>query len=292
MKRFIYSLIILSIPLFACTISTTVTPPVVTALPVVTKTTAVTENPVVTVPPVVTETPSMTVAPVVQPNVICNELSLYVDPALASGHDCKTVPESNDLNGPGFDLNPQYTELTFTGYVLPDRFFTPQISVYPVQRFSELVPDVIPQRVTALQALTGGGSVGDQGLPLLPVFNAAQELYAQYNVIAFQSGSGVRFLTQYSQAADPINNHEMFFTFQGLTSDGKYWISAILPISNPILPENGDNPPNGQSWDQFSNNFVPYIADMQTLLNNQVAGSFTPTITALDALIASITIQP
>ena len=286
MKRLVFVLLPLSILLFACNVSTTVTPPVQTVPPVVTET-----LPVQTVPPVVTETPSVTEPPVVQPNVICNEVSLYVDPVLASGHDCKTIPESSQ-DAPTFDASPQHTELTLQGYPLADRFFSPHLSIYPVQRFSEIVPETVPQRVTDLMALIGGGPVGDQGLPLLPVFNAAQEFYAQYNVIAFQSGSGIRFLTQYSQAADPINNHEMFFTFQGLTSDGKYWISAILPVSNPILPADGNNPPNGQSWDQFSTNFVPYIADMQTQLNNQAAGSFTPTITALDALVASITIQP
>jgi hypothetical protein len=298
MKRLVYSLIIFSILLFACTISTTATPQVATTAPAATlETPAVTatptstpETPTATGAPTATETPATPPAP--QANVTCNELALFLDPALASGFSCQTVSESSDLNGPGFDLNPQYTELTFTGYVLADRFFTPHISIYPVQRFSEIAPDTIPQRVTELQALIGGGPVGDKGLPLLPIFNAAQEFYAQYNVIAFQSGSGIRFLTQYSQAADPINSHEMFYTFQGLTSDGKHWISAILPTSNPVLLADGSNPPNGLSWDDFSNNFVPYIADLTTQLNSQPPENYSPTIIMLDALIASIKIQP
>jgi hypothetical protein len=265
MKRIIYFLAILSVLMFACTITT---PP----------------TPVVTNPPAITVTPTVTPPPAVQANVTCNELSLYLDPALASGHDCKTIPETAP-DSPPFDAAPQHTELTLLGYPLADRFFPPHISIYPVQRFSEIVPDTIPQRVTDLQALIGGGTPGDKGLPFLPVFNAAEEFYAQYSLVAFQSGNGIRFLTQFSQFADPINNHEMFYTFQGLTGDGKYWVSAILPISNAILPENGDNLPNGQSWDQ-------YMSDLKTQLNSQGPDAFTPGITALDNLIKSIQIQP
>ncbi|MEO8354588.1 MAG: hypothetical protein ABI621_01610 [Chloroflexota bacterium] len=40
-------------------------------------------------------------------------------------------------------------------------------------------------------------------------------------VINFQNGRGIRFLTQYAQYPAPINNHELFYHFQGLTNDGK-----------------------------------------------------------------------
>jgi len=74
-------------------------------------------------------------------------------------------------------------------------------------------------------------SHGDKGLPFLPNFNAAQELYVQYKVTLLEVG--MESLSHpIQQFYDPINNIEFFYTFQGLTSDGKYWISAILPISN------------------------------------------------------------
>jgi hypothetical protein len=215
-------------------------------------------------------------------------VALFLEPALASGYDCKTIPETS---GEGFDVNPQYTELSFQGYPLSDRFFTPHIDVFPVQRFSELAPDAVNPDVATLQALIGGGAVGDS-LPLLPIFNAGQEFHAQYKVLAFANGSGVCYLTQYAQYFAPINNHDMFYSYQGLTSDGKYWISAILPISNPILPASGDSPPNGQSWEDFGNNFTTYIADLITQLNSQPPENYSPTITMLDALVTSIRIQP
>jgi hypothetical protein len=286
MKRCVFFLLVLSLLMFACTISVTPTPVVITVPVTVTVPAPATQAP--TEPPVATEPPTATQPPVPVTNIICNELALFLDPALASGYDCKTVPE---VSGQGFDVNPQYTELTFQGYPLSERFFTPHIDVFPVQRFSELAPDAVNPDVASLQALIGGGAVGE-ALPLLPIFNAAQLFHSQYKVLTFAGGSGVRFLTEYAQYAAPINNHDMFYSFQGLTSDGQYWISAIFPISNTILPENGDNPPNGQSFEDFSNNYPNYITDVTNQLNSQTAESFIPTLTALDALVASIHIQP
>ncbi len=262
MKRFASILVLLAALMLACNITGTETP-------------AVTEPPIVTEPPVVT-------------NVTCNELALYLDPALASGYACETIPESSAE----FDVSPEHTQLTLQGYLLSDRFFEPQILVYPVQRYGELLPDNIPGRVTALQALIGGAAPGDSGLPFLPVFNAAQVFHARYGVLAFGDGSGIRYLTLFAQYAAPINNHEMFYTYQGLTSDGRYWISATLPVSNPILPENADNPPPGYTWDDLSYNYEAYLADVVPQLESQPAAAFTPGLAVLDALVASITILP
>jgi len=282
MKRIIYPILALSIAMFACSASI----PATLQPPVVTEQSAMTETPIVTEPLIVTEPPVVTEHPVVT-NVTCNELSLYLDPLLASGYNCETVPESPE----GIEVNPQYTNLTLQGYVLSGKFFEPHISIFPVQRYDELLPDFVPGRVSDLQALIGGGATGDS-LPLLPSFNAGQVFHAQYRVFPFVSGGGIRYLTEYAQYYAPVNNNELFYTYQGLTGDGKYWVSAILPINNPILPANADNPPGGVSWDEFNNNFESYINDMTNQLNSQTSDSYTPSLVALDALVASITIQP
>jgi len=295
MKRFVVFLLFVSLLTFACNLSSTSTPPTITIAPPVTVPPA-TEPPTAAVPPAATEPPTATEPPAAtQPpapvtNVTCNELALYLDPALASGYGCKSVPEAI---GQGFFDTPQYTELTFQGYLLSDRFHTPQIHIYPLQRFSQLAPDLVNSDVASLQALLSGGPQGDT-LTLLNVsiFGAGQLFHAQYRVLPFGSGSGIRYLSEYAQYYDPVNNHDLFYTFQGLTSDGKYWISAILPISNPILPEDPRPLPGGQTDEQFSNNYPTYIVDMTNQLNSQTAASFSPSLTALDTLVGSIQIQP
>jgi hypothetical protein len=286
MKRIVYPLAILSILLFACNISSTATPAVATSAPVATTAPTASETSTATEPPAATDTPTP------QTNATCNEMSLHLDPALATGFTCQSVPEAGDTSAPPFAVNPQYTEITLQGYVLGNRMMTPHIDVFPVGRFGQLLPDTIPPLVTNLQSLINGTAPGTQELPLLPIQNAGQLIHVQYQVIPIANGKGTRFLSEYAQFFDPINNFDMFYTFQGLTSDGKYWISAVLPISNPLLPADGKNPPNGQSWDEFGNAFPKYIADITGQLNSQAPESYSPTIPMLDAMVATIKIQP
>lgn len=282
MKRMMCLLAFLSVLSFACSISITPTPQVVTAPP------PTLAMPVATVPQAATLPPVTPEPAGPQTNVTCNELSLYLDPLMASGYNCETIPASTE----GMEMHPQHTQLTLNGYALADKFFTPHISVYPIQEYSSLYPENIPPAVTALQALIGGAAASDANLPFLPVFPAAQVFRAQYRVLPFGSGGGIRYLTLYAQYFAPVNNHDLFYTYQALTGDGKYWVSAILPINNPILPDNADNPPAGITWEEFSNAYETYRADMTDQLNSQTSESFIPALSALDTLVASIVIQP
>jgi hypothetical protein len=237
------------------------------------------------------DTPTPELTPTLGTNAVCNELSFYLDPALAASFTCETVPAAN---GPDpWMVYPQHTKVSFQGYVLADRFHAPRIVVYPLPDLLAVLPQY-SGRVDELRALIGGGAPGT-GLPLLePSFNAAQEFYAQYQVLVFANGSGIRFVTQYAQYFAEINNHDMFYAFSGMTADEQYWISAILPVSNPILPETTDpaNPPGGMSAEDWGNHFPVYIADLKNQLDAQPAASFLPSLMLLDALAQSIVITP
>jgi hypothetical protein len=275
MRRLFYFLGILSIVMFACNIPSVPTQPTATLPPVETEIPGPTE----------TLVPTVSLGPAA--NVTCNELSFYLDPTLASGYNCETIPESAE----GIEITPQYTSITLQGFILSDKFFDAHISVFSVLRYSKLLPENIPTQVANLEALLDGGSTGNS-LPLLPNFNAAQVFHAQYQVVPFSSGGGIRYITLYAQYYAPINNHDLFYTYQGLTHDGLYWVSAILPINNPILPTSGDTIPGDMSQEQFAANYGPYITDLTNQLNSQTSDSYTPSLAALDALVASMTIQP
>jgi hypothetical protein len=282
MKRSLACLTILAIVLLACNITTPTTSGI-TPQPGITDTKGGGEEPTKTS----TETIAVTVTDTPTPatNVSCNELSFYLDPTLATSIQCETIPQF--ISPTGIGTNPQYTKVSLQGYILSDRFMKPVISVFPLDKFSQLLPDAIHADVTALQAMIAGGAPGSNDLPLLPIQYARQLFFARYNIVAFTNGSGYHIVTEYAQAYYPVNNHDMFFSYQGITSDGKYWISIILPISHPSLPENGDNPPA----DLYSNP-DPYYAQMTSQLNSVQPASFNPSIVKLNALIKTITITP
>ena len=276
MKRLSLLTLILAALMLACNISTPVP--------------ATQQPPPPTNTPELPATPTVAETPAVQPNAVCNELSFFLDPAVAADIVCETVPQGNGEDP--WDVHPQFTKAAFQGYALADKFHNPRISVYPLPAYIAQVPKVADS-AAFLKSLIGGGDPGTGAIPVLESsFNAAQEFHAQYQVVRFANGAGVRFVTQYAQYFAPINNHDMFFTFQGITADDQYWISIILPITNPVLPANADNPPGGMSWEEFGNQFDTYIADLANQLNGQPADSFAPSITLLDSLIQSISVQP
>lgn len=79
----------------------------------------------------------------------------------------------------------------------------------------------------------------------------------------------------------------MFYTFQGLTEDGRFYISAILPLAHGTLDEYDDFQPA----DDFYTNAAALIAGQVDLLNTQAESSFSPSIEELDAMMQSITIE-
>jgi hypothetical protein len=118
---------------------------------------------------------------------------------------------------------------------------------------------------------------------------------ARIQLLNFQNGSGVRELTQYDQYPAPINNHELFYHFEGLTSDNQYYIIAVLPVNALMLaedekpespvPAGGVPIPDGVG----PNNTYYFLVTEK--LNSQAPDTFTPSITMLDALVQSIVVK-
>lgn len=226
-------------------------------------------------------------------NVTCNELSFYLDPALGSGYECESVPESSSSDIPmDVFIYPAHSELTIQTYPLTHTQFPPQVIIYPVNRFSELLPDVLPRRVSDLERLIAGGTWSGGELPFLPPLPMAQTFFSHETVISFNGGQGVRFVTDYNESSHPISNKTLFYTFQGLTDDGMYWVAVTLPISSPILPADADfrTLPEGYRIESWFQSYSTYVSDVEVALEAQAPDSFFPTFSILDSLVESITV--
>lgn len=182
--------------------------------------------------------------------------------------------------------NPAYLHLVLSGYPLSDTFHEPQVFVFPAVEFASM-SEPAARIVQDLQALLVERSVDVEQLPFLPLWNAAQMMHSNLQYLDFENGTGVRYLTQYGQSFYPINNNEMFYTFQGLTADGQYYVVFVLPVSNPILPDPETIPLD----DAFAQNFPTYLQETVNQLNEQPVSSFTPDLTYLDAVVKSLRIN-
>ena len=141
--------------------------------------------------------------------------------------------------------------------------------------------------VTGLQDLLRSHQPGDS-LPFLPLYNELQALHAQVNYLDFKNGSGVRYLTQFAQGPVSINNLRLVYTFQGLSADGQYYVAAVLPVTHPDLPFTQEI---SQEQAAEMSDYPAYLAANAAWLEAQPAGSFTPSLDALDALVQSIQVH-
>ncbi len=98
----------------------------------------------------------------------------------------------------------------------------------------------------------------------------------------------MRYLTHVQPGIVPINNNELIYTYQGLTSDRRYYVAAVLPVTHPSLPADGLM--NGDEAQAFAEDYETYLAETAAALNAQPAGSFTPNLEALDAMLRSLAI--
>jgi len=210
-------------------------------------------------------------------------VSFRYDPSLAASVFGETVSASDPADS--FDIYPAHTRFNFTGYILSDTFHTPRILVYPVDEYQQ-ANEYSFAIIASLQQLLDSENPDPENIPFLPSFHAAQVFNSNVRYLDFVNGKGVRFVTQYAQAYVPINNQEIFYTFQGLTNDGRFYISAILPVSNPSLPADGQI--SAEELQTFANDFETYIVNITTQLDAQPDSSFTPNLTYLDQMMQSL----
>lgn len=253
--------------------------------------------PVTAVP---TATLSVQPSPVAQTLVTFGRLTLEIPSSVASGASGQEYPRNDSEDAPYWDITPGHLQVSLNDYyVLQGKFHQPQIYVYPAMPYVELVPAAFESMHRLRNVMNSTAPVSVEQLPAVPFFNAAQVFASNFQAISFKNGSGVRFLTEYAQYFAPVNNHDLIYHFQGFTSDGEYYIIAILPITVPVLAETSDAgalvPAGGIALPDINDpnaDWQGYYASVTDLLNATSPEAFTPSINQLDAMIRSMWVAP
>lgn len=207
---------------------------------------------------------------------------------VAQGYSTLTVeaaPAGADI--PSWDNLPAHTVISLNGYVIQYHLHKAHLIIYPINDL-EKFNEGAAQKAADLKALLQTKQTGER-MPFLPLFNAAQIMHTQVKFLDFANGKGVRFLTQFDQAPLPINNHELFYTFQGLSNDGKFYLAAVLPVTHASLP--ADEQVNTTDMDAYMSSFRSKMNETIASLEQQPASSFIPDLGKLDAMIQSIEIK-
>jgi hypothetical protein len=225
------------------------------------------------------------------PDISYEGISFYYDQDVVRNIIPSTIQGQNlGESAMPSDTYPTYFEFTLENYAVSDHFHDPKIRVYPVEEFQIISPyasNTIDNLQQTLNNQPEGGLISN--LPFLPMFNAAQLFSAKVEYFDFQNGSGIRYLTMYGQGISPVDNTNLFYTYQGITNDGRYYISAILPVINIGLPNDGSS--QIEDYYQFEENWEEYLSETLTWLEEQAPQNFFPNLEKLDLMLASFEIN-
>jgi hypothetical protein len=219
-------------------------------------------------------------------------VSLVIPTGLGTGanttktDNVEMPPFVNPSNGP----MPQHIVITINGYPLAREA---RIAVFKASEYASYTEST-KNTITELQSLNfqAGGEIP-------PDLGGTFE--AQAGPVAIQNGNGLRYITETMEAFVPISNDQIYYYYQGMTNDGAYFVMAVLPISGSFLAPTGSSdaviPPGGIQFPGFTNpnassdEIQAYYAAVKDKLN-AASSNFTPSITTLDALIQSISVNP
>jgi hypothetical protein len=219
-----------------------------------------------------------------------------VNSALAESVWVETVsaiPPS--AGGPGWDVRPEHLRFTIAGHKEQTDFqgmrvgfaAQPQIMIYPVQEFSTMSELARAEIETLQSLLETRPPASENEIPLLPLINAAQVFHTQVKYLDFQNGRGVRFITQYSQDVAPVTNQNIFYSFQGLTQDGAYYVAAYFPIAADGLSDELAI----EDWEAFNAGYQDYLSETVSHLDALSSHEFEPDLALVDQVIQSLVVD-
>jgi hypothetical protein len=124
-------------------------------------------------------------------------------------------------------------------------------------------------------------------MPYLPIEEAAQAIAARIEYIDTPELSGVAYVTGFRQDTFPFTRDDFFYTFQGLSADGRSYVAVDWVLRADMFPRRISQADarrvgsNARRWERYINQSV-------STLDAAEPTAFTPSITALDDLVRSI----
>lgn len=199
--------------------------------------------------------------------------------------------------GPGFS---DAAKIQFTLYRFDqptDSFFdTGGVRVYALADLAQY--DFLQAQVDQLQSLlaekpdltayeTAISGADGKTLPYIPVLTHGQNLTARGQYIETEAVRGVAYITAVRAALEPFMPGDFLYTFQGISTDGAWYINVSFPLQTDLFPAELPN----FDFEQFQADWPEYLAESIATLNTAAPEDFTPSLRAIDALVQSVVLN-
>jgi hypothetical protein len=238
-----------------------------------------------------TNPPEPTAAEHTDVNVKLGVVEFVIPAGLAeSASLITTTSEEWPYVNPSIGPLPEHWVITLAGYALENPGFTPRIIIFHTDEYEQFSPmtQAIIQPLRELQ-LHPEGSV--------PAGVFISRFSAHVFKLPSPNGIGVRYLTQVFMNYGPITNDDIFYYYVGLSTDGGYYVSAMLSVNLSFLPKTGnpddplpaDGVPFPGAFDSAS--FGDYLQAVAARINATPAEEVRPSLLLLDKMMRSIQIN-
>ena len=147
------------------------------------------------------------------------------------------------------------------------------------------------QAILAARPDPAGLATGGDALPYMPpVVDAAQMLRARVSYVDLPGLQGISYLTAYGQDAYPFTSDRFQYVFEGLSTDGRWYVAAIFDVTTDLFPKKV-SAKDANRIVATRKAYERYEAESRATLEGAAQDAFAPTLDAADALIASIVIE-
>jgi hypothetical protein len=99
-------------------------------------------------------------------------------------------------------------------------------------------------------------------------------------------------LSQFAQDPSPVLDQQVFYTFQGVSADGQFYVSALFPVRTGIFPTEAPACAKcGEpDYDPLAE-WTAVLSQQLAQLNAKTDGDFVPSLKMLDEVVRSIDIK-
>ncbi len=101
--------------------------------------------------------------------------------------------------------------------------------------------------------------------------------------------AGIAYVTAFRQDISPFASGDFWYTFQGLSADGSWYVAADFVVDASMFPE--EVTAKDAERIARSERYTAYLEESVQALNEAAPDDFAPPLTSIDALVRSITFE-